>query len=134
MILRNQLTFEDIEEYQLDEEKDTTSGYYDKDFLKPLFCWMFAISYKNLTKNLNVNNARLDLYSTFIHSIVEGRSNPYPEKTYNEKWVLHKIADFKSMFEEIYEDQPDLLRTFIDEEHDEVWNSFINTNRSIHTI
>ena len=53
---------------------------------------------------MSVNNARLDLYSTFIHSIVEGRYNQNPEKIYYEKWVLRKIAALKSMFEEIYEE------------------------------
>ncbi|HEY6535365.1 MAG TPA: hypothetical protein VIY08_06140 [Candidatus Nitrosocosmicus sp.] len=60
-----------------------------------------------------MDNARLDLYSTFIHSIVEGRSNSNPEKTYNEKWVLRKIAALKPMFEEIYEDLPNRLKTFL---------------------
>ncbi|HEY6535364.1 MAG TPA: hypothetical protein VIY08_06135 [Candidatus Nitrosocosmicus sp.] len=44
----NPLTLEDIKKYQIGEEN---KGYYDSDLLKPLFCWMSAISSETLTKN-----------------------------------------------------------------------------------
>lgn len=53
MIVRISLPLK-MKKYQLYEEN---KGYYDKDLLKPLFCWMFVISYETLTKNLSVNNA-----------------------------------------------------------------------------
>lgn len=96
------ITFKEIRKYRL-QEKDGSS--YKIDLLKPLFCWMFALSYSHLqiTKDMGVGMPRLILYSTFIHSILEGRYH-YSKSIANEKWILRKIAALKSIFEEVYEE------------------------------
>ena len=117
---QSELTFKDIENYKLQEEKD--SYYYRIDLTKPLFCWMFAISYPGLevTENMDIGIARLILYSKFIHSILEGRYQ-YSREIVKEKWIMRKIAALKAIFEEVYEeDLPKHLQKFIDKEPPEI--------------
>jgi uncharacterized protein YjbI with pentapeptide repeats len=69
---------------------------------KPLFCWMFAIAYKN--KDLEIQkedeNFQVLLYSSFIHSILKGRIPDNPDLIQYEKWILRKIAALKAIYKE----------------------------------
>jgi hypothetical protein len=112
------LTFEDIRKYGLQEKK---SYSYSEELLKPLFCWMFAISFRDLqiTKDVDVGIARFILYSTFIHSILEGRYKGALIEVVKEKWILRKIAALKSIYQELYEeDLQKLLLTFIEKKEE----------------
>jgi hypothetical protein len=119
------LTFKDIEKYGLQEEK---SFSYKWDLLKPLFCWMFAISYNDLeiTENMDVGIARLILYSTFIHSILKGKYDKSSGEIANEKWIMRKIAALKNISEDVYEeDLPCKLGPLIEDEQKEYIEPFI---------
>jgi hypothetical protein len=95
---------------------------------------MFALSYRNLeiTNDMDAEKGRLILYSTFIHSILEGRYKGSPIEIVKEKWIMRKIAALKAIFEELYEeDLPELLQTLVEEEQRE----FINIqNINLHTV
>jgi hypothetical protein len=126
------LVFEDISKYGLQEKNKDSS--YQLDLLKPLFCWMFALSYNDLQviKDVDVGIARFILYSTFIHSILEGRYKGTPLQIVKEKWILRKIAALKTIFEQAYEeDLPKLLQTFIEGEQQEIINL---QNINLHTV
>ncbi len=76
----------------------------DDDLLrKPLFCWMFAFSFtrKDLDLQENEKNFQVLLYSSFIHSIIDGRPLIKPETIHYEKWILRKIAALKAIYKEL---------------------------------
>jgi uncharacterized protein YjbI with pentapeptide repeats len=113
------LTFRDIEKYGLKENSNNT---YRIDLLKPLFCWMFALSYPDLqiTKDMDIDKARLVLYSTFIHSIIKGKYQ-YSKEIANEKWILRKIAVLKTIMNEVYEeDLHQHLQIFVEKEQSNI--------------
>lgn len=120
-----ELTFDDIKKYGFQEENHS---YYKIDLLKPLFCWMFALSYTEdlqITKDVDIGKARLILYSGFIHSVLKGKyQHSLTEiEIVKEKWIMRKIAALKTIFEEVYEeDLPKLLQIFIEEEQLEIIN------------
>src|SRR6185312_769628 len=117
-----ELSFEDIKRYELQEKKNSP---YQIDLLKPLFCWMFALSYRNLeiTRDIDAGEARLILYSTFIHSILEGRYKDSPMEIVKEKWILRKIAALKMISDEVYEEElSEKLQTVVEQKQKEFIN------------
>src|SRR6478672_3196465 len=117
-----ELSFEDIKRYELQEKKNLP---YQIDLLKPLFCWMFALSYRNLeiTRDIDAGEARLILYSTFIHSILEGRYKDSPMEIVKEKWILRKIAALKMISDEVYEEElSEKLQTVVEQKQKEFIN------------
>jgi uncharacterized protein YjbI with pentapeptide repeats len=86
---------------------------------------MFALSYRNLeiTRDIDAGEARLILYSTFIHSILEGRYKDSPMEIVKEKWILRKIAALKMISDEVYEEElSEKLQTVVEQKQKEFIN------------
>jgi hypothetical protein len=79
-------------------------GLREQEISKPLFCWIFAITYqKNSLGRVQENQSNLMsrsmLYVNFIHSIILGRHRYISRDLFDyEKWILCKIAALKMLY------------------------------------
>ena len=70
-----EVTYDVLKEYGLEETE----------IFKPLFCWMFAITYNNSDSQLSIQKAptinikRALFFQEVIHSIIEGKHKASPE-------------------------------------------------------
>ena len=97
-----EVTYDVLKEYGLDETEIS----------KPLFCWMFAITYNNSDSQLNIQKAptinikRALFFQEVIHSIIVGKHKKSPEgkdkeKSYtDEKKTLRNVAFLTSVYKD----------------------------------
>ena len=133
------ITYDVIKRYGLGMQYE---GDYEIDFIKPLFCWMFAIAYKDIDETGkpteisrseigevdNTNISKAILYSTFIHSILYDRFNGEDTTIAYEKWILRKIAVLKTIFGDnlFIEDLSKHLRIFLEDITDTKLKEYID--------
>jgi uncharacterized protein YjbI with pentapeptide repeats len=128
------LNYDIIRKYGLGEScyfTENNSASRTIDLIKPLFCWMLAISYNDLhigEKNIDSNIANVILYSTFIHSILHGKYEKEDWRLGYEKWILRKIAALKAIYKEdlFKEDLKNYLKIFQDAK-DKKLTDYINS-------
>ena len=95
-----EVTYDVLKEYGLEETE----------IFKPLFCWMFAITYNNSDSQLSIQKAptinikRALFFQEVIHSIIEGKHKASPEgknkqELYmQEKKTLRSVAFLTSVY------------------------------------
>ncbi len=80
-------------------------------FRKPLFCWIFAVTFHNSENNrlfvsMPGRITEALMYSLFIHTILKGKHDDMDQHSiYYEKWILRKLALLKSVSPNISLDQ-----------------------------
>ena len=130
------LNYDIISKYGLGETyyyKENNSNSRIIDLIKPLFCWMFAICYKDLNiekENINPKTANVILYSTFIHSILRGKYEKEDWRLVYEKWILRKNAALKTiykenLFKEIFKNY---LKIFLEGTKDYKLTDYVNSS------
>jgi hypothetical protein len=108
-------------------------GLREKEMSKPLFCWMFAITYQpnpmvRGEDSQSDKMSRLMLYLNFIHSIILGRHRQISKTGFDyEKWVLRKIAALKMLYEDTLteNDIDSALGKFLEDEENKRLREFL---------